>query len=383
MKRYSIFNRLLTALLFGSVAAGWMACSESDDQEAAKGSPLELVTYTSAYDEGDWGTSTRALTRGVDATLYTPDDDTGNYKIQLYMAKEGDTDASQATAGEIAFFNGRWTSNAQVSGGTNYILFGFMPTSAADGSHLGAAASTDDNTFYLNGGVLTLEGIEPVSTNDLCVLTGVQGNLSKTDAEASPQAAPDDLLYGWLHYTGKASGNNVRLLFDHIYAMLEFKMTISAKYADLRSIYLKEFKLVSTGGKMNASITLKHDGNGRSPIMDISYTSPSSAASETTLYQAEEGELGLMLETTEKYVAAWFEPTLGNDLTIISKYDVYDRKGNLIREGCEATNHLKDVIPYMERGQKLPIKLTVSPTYLYVLSDPDLDNPTPMLDIGQ
>ena len=53
---------------------------------------------------------------------------------------------------------------------------------------------------------------------------------------------------------------------------------------------------------------------------------------------------------------------------------VYDRKGNLIRKGCEATNKIPDL--EASRGQRVQLNLTVNPTYLYVLSDPDLDNPT-------
>ena len=65
-------------------------------------------------------------------------------------------------------------------------------------------------------------------------------------------------------------------------------------------------------------------------------------------------------------------------------YNVYDRNGNLIRKDCEAKNVLKltksdsdQILPGgLAHGQKYTFNLTVNPTYLYVLSDPDLDNPT-------
>ena len=67
-------------------------------------------------------------------------------------------------------------------------------------------------------------------------------------------------------------------------------------------------------------------------------------------------------------------------------YDIYDTNteghpdGNLIRVNCEATNtiplNLIDRFTEAERGKKYTLNLAVKPTYLYVMSDPDLNNPT-------
>ena len=65
-----------------------------------------------------------------------------------------------------------------------------------------------------------------------------------------------------------------------------------------------------------------------------------------------------------------------------STYNVYDLKGNLVREGCEAVNTIdlrslfKITATQLQRGHMYSVTLTVNPTYLYVLSEPDLDNPT-------
>ena len=74
-------------------------------------------------------------------------------------------------------------------------------------------------------------------------------------------------------------------------------------------------------------------------------------------------------------------PNSVSKLILTSKYDVYDTKGNLIRQDCEATNTLvlKDLFSNQEvsqRGWKYKVYMTIIPTYLYMLSDPDLDNPT-------
>ena len=67
-------------------------------------------------------------------------------------------------------------------------------------------------------------------------------------------------------------------------------------------------------------------------------------------------------------------------LELTSTYDVYDRKGNLVRENSKATNTIPlDIFSGQSefyRGSRYTITLTVNPTYLYVLSEDELDSPT-------
>jgi hypothetical protein len=82
-------------------------------------------------------------------------------------------------------------------------------------------------------------------------------------------------------------------------------------------------------------------------------------------------------------VTGYFLPAYASSpstLSVVRTYDVYDKQGNKIRENCEATNSLASMLNGIQRGQKRPIELTVNPTYLYVLSEPDLDNPTITMD---
>ena len=63
-----------------------------------------------------------------------------------------------------------------------------------------------------------------------------------------------------------------------------------------------------------------------------------------------------------------------------STYDVYDKQNNLIRKGCVAENTIvpqeRFNIKQFNRGHKYTLRLTVMPTYLYMLSEPDLNNPS-------
>ena len=99
-----------------------------------------------------------------------------------------------------------------------------------------------------------------------------------------------------------------------------------------------------------------------------------------------ESDEGILLDETEPLsTTVCFAPgmsytTLGFKLTTV--YDVYDRKGNLIQANRQAENDLSRLaaVTALTRGQQATINLTVNPDFLYQLSDPDLDNPTIVLN---
>ena len=124
-------------------------------------------------------------------------------------------------------------------------------------------------------------------------------------------------------------------------------------------------------GSVNATISLTRNDTGSSPITDITYSlSGTNGAAE--IFSSEEGTA--LDKITPLSINACFAPGLSNNLTLVTTYDVYDSKGNLIRQGCMATNKLPNLNAV--RGQRVLLNMTVNPTYLYVLSDPDLDSPT-------
>jgi hypothetical protein len=78
------------------------------------------------------------------------------------------------------------------------------------------------------------------------------------------------------------------------------------------------------------------------------------------------------------------------EFVLRTTYDVFDKKGNLIREKCQAENNIllikdgeRDGLfddESLLRGHRYSINLIVEPTYLYVLSEPDVDNPTLIIE---
>ena len=115
----------------------------------------------------------------------------------------------------------------------------------------------------------------------------------------------------------------------------------------------------------------------------ITYVATTEDGKEIELYNGKgKGENGEDVEKeleVDKYLQflACTVPLSANTQFVMSAtYNVYDRKGNLIRKACTAENVLNLPTGGLARGQKYTFNLTVNPTYLYVLSDPDLDNPT-------
>ena len=85
----------------------------------------------------------------------------------------------------------------------------------------------------------------------------------------------------------------------------------------------------------------------------------------------------LELTTTERSVQAFFAASSIERFILETTYDVYDATGTvLIREDQTAQNIFSVSGQALESGQQSSFIITVDPTYLYVLADPDLDSPT-------
>ena len=314
------------------------ACSSDTADEGKTGSELQVVAYTAAYQETD--TPTRAVTAGY--TVYTPDHDLA---IGLYVLPE-----DPPTVKLMRYSSGYWHSQATVVGGDTYYIYGYMPKQEP---------ITSTITELTGGDIqLVLSGVPAVIADDVCFVTGVK---EKTG----------DLLQGSFAYVGQSDNNFVRLLMDHLFASVKLHFTVDAEYATLRNIKLKSLTLQGTKASATATVRLRHNTTATDPVQSVTYETEGTS-STATFFESATGE-DLTGATISNYLCC-FAPTVGNALTLVSTYDVYDRKGNKIRENCTATNKLPNLGAV--RGQCVTLNLTVTPTYLYQLSDPDLDNPT-------
>ena len=212
-----------------------------------------------------------------------------------------------------------------------------------------------------------MTGISAVTADDICFVTGVKDGAKNN---------PGNLYQGQFSYRGKVDNNYVCLLMDHLFASVKFTFAVDDTYAALRTIKLKKLELSTTKASVNATITLTPNTTDSDPVTSVTYTTVSGTAATAAFFNSTEG---LPLNKRSEGATAipdfcCFAPILNNELTLKTTYDVYDRYDNLIRKNSVATNKL----PYIQtqRGQSVTLNLTVNPTYLYQLSEPDLDNPT-------
>ena len=268
--------------------------------------------------------------------------------------------------------------------GTNYYVYGFMPRDAADDASI---TMRDGSSTYADGAVLTIKGLQSVAA-DASIIIG---------ANTGPDADHDGgLRRGDFKITlnsGTASKTYIYMLLDHLCPALYVSMKVDGDYAKLRTIKLKRLYLQTvtddgpTKKKHDVIVTLRSNLDGSNPIESIVFkTRDDTEESGGTMFSSSEG-VTLPVLAYSVFIGH-FIPLDVTKLILTSTYDVYDKNvttehpdGNLVRKDCKATNTLdlkKLISPFegVRRDYRYNILLTVNPTYLYMLSDPDLDNPT-------
>lgn len=357
MRRYDIYNKVRAGmiLLIATLVFGCTSDNEGQDQQDET---LQLAAYTRSYDD-----ITRAVPAGY--SPFTPD---GVTSISIFM-----TTSPTGLPDRVGYFsyNGHeWRSNISLKSG-DYYIYGFMPGDIVNAEPSAVSPLSGD---FQNGAVMTLDGLKPVSKTDVCVIVGVKGVTSSSSEH--------DASLGQFGYTTQPKGQNyVNLLMDHIYSCLQFRMQVEDSYSVLRTIKLKKMELRTAKiSATKAVITLTANTTGANPLgNNISWSTPTaSTGMSMTLFESEEGEaLPSVAAATPLLLSGNIMPGCDDALSLVCTYDVYDRKGNLIRKDCEATNMLPKSlgISSLKAGERQPIALTVAPTYLGVLSDPDLNNP--------
>jgi len=403
----SIDHRMMRWLLLLASVLLLNACSDDapsdQDKELVQ---LELKPYASSYivesdsavtRAGDtWEPPSTYVTYDHINSLFENQKNLMGKSIKVFFTQDN-ADPLERTFSYRNGYNGSEGSWQLMEVPTDhYFLYGFIPKEDA------ASAIITPNGSYSNGAVLTIEGLNTVTPSDVCVLIGAK------DGPSSISDGPegDRLRPGYFETQIKAENNYIYLLFDHLYASLRFNFKVDPTYAALRTIRLRKLELVaykdgqqtSVSAKFNAEITLLANNTGSSPIVgSVRFTPVTSSASvpPVTLFEWDgtvANEVTLSTTTPTSFMGC-FVPGDNTYFKLRSTYDVYDNntttahpEGNLVRQGCQAENTI-DLRKWFgndlttTRGHSYSLTLTVQPTYLYVLSDPDLDNPTLKISI--
>lgn len=342
-KKYIDILLIAVAVLLNACSSGDSGAQPDPTDNKPVKKEIQVMTYASQFAE-------TALSRRAAAptgfSAYTPDKTTN---MGIYMLLPADWATPKE---EKIIYTNKWHAYFEVTPDKTYTVYGYMPKTGDMSSTL--AKSTAD------AATLTISNIKPITTDDICIITGVK-------------AADEGLKEGQFSWYWPVGDDNYKIyiLMDHLYAAVLFRMKIDAEYASLRTIKLKTMTLRTECKSVNATISLTHNDTGASPISSVVFA-PSVSSEDFLVFNSDAGTA--LDKDTPVDINTCFAPTLSDNLTMVTTYDVYDRKGNLIRENSTATNKLPNLAAV--RGQKVQVNLTVNPTYLYVLSEPDLDNPT-------
>ena len=366
-------------------------CSQDSPQQREEERPmrnLNLVLGGQSYSDIVESPSRRALPSGY--TVYddlSPQMALEDIRIRVFVTQDGDVYPKY----QGDFFCDKqstpyvWTSpKVPIDVGTYYI-YGFMPSTEI--SKAGLAPETTAN-LYSKGAQMTLNDLPAVILYDPCVIVGVKGKKTSTASITSLT----DLKLGSFSYNVDDDGEYLYVLLNHLYACLDFRMDIDESYNKLRSVKVTkvELKPADEWKSVNVTATLTPNTSNSSPLSLEYAVSTGTTSGFKTLYD----QPSILMDSKEtNYQTVNFitfvAPCAKNKKFLLqTTYNVYDKEDNLIRENCTASNliQLPDVVRddrevvadrgRLLAGEKYTFKLTVTPTYLYVLSDPDLDNPT-------
>lgn len=356
-----------------------MGCSADSEPETSemKTAAVEVVSFVTGYDEA-YGANRAHEANKVNRAWAIPSGfvayGDGIQPIGIAFTQDSKT----PRIGSFFKSGDKWRTDLENIVEGSYQLYGYIP-------HLTAIdySITDyngANGSYSTGAIMTLQNVPTVMPNDLCVVIGAKHGTDKENDSG--------LRQGDFNFTASANKDYVFLLFDHLYAALRIQMKVHADYAALRTIKLKSLQLDTQAGdtkttkKTTITIKLKPtDGTNpkESPIKELTFTPTGEEINGGLEFWSD--TYGEQLTTEFKPFIGHFMPSGITKLILTSTYDVYDTKGNLIRQDCKATNTmvLKDLLTEQtitERGKRYTVNMTIHPTYLYMLSEPDLDNPT-------
>lgn len=386
MSNITITHMRAVCLVFTMAALLFAGCQSdlADHVEDSRRSTLQLMPYASTMvDVQQWnGTRAGSLPTGyVTYNTLFPTTAPANNTIGIFMTPENTTSMGSVTYQGVTDGENIWSSSVAVTKDTQYYIYGFMPREDVGNATI---AMLDGATDYSAGAVLTITGFNTLTPGDVCTVVGVR----KATATETMNNLASDVTLGRFDYLGGAKDDNrVFVLMKHIYAGLRFKTHIDAEYHNLRTVKVTNMTLTAENiyDKTDIALTLTANNDGTDPLTSVTYSqSASSTASDYTITLfppagSDATSFEVPVTTPEDFMGC-FAPGSCRTFVLRTTYDVYDSHDNLIRKGCVADNKINESLisglTNLRAGHIYSIDLLIKPTYLYVLSNPDLDNPT-------
>ena len=371
---------LMSGLLLEACSSDSASDSRPDNSSSERTVRLSAGARQYHVDDAEMASApglTRTVYPGTDWMPITPTDN-----MLVFVTKEKDSPTASDVLSRIFYSTtSGWQSNITITdAGTDnhYLIYGFMPIDAEN------VSISPLSTNYNAGATMSIKGLKVLTQTDPCVIVGVGKQETST---------PDvTLKWGTFDFTFKEGTSDVidymSILLDHIYSRYHFQVKIDADYAQLRTIKITKMTLealsndgTQTVGTVNATVNIQTNTTNTNPISSVTY-SPNTGTRSVTFFENTTTPLSL----TTSYQDAGFCLAPGDQhwFRLTTVYEVYnrsDKENKLIRTNTatntfDTANFKEHKITNTNPGLDHTIQIIVNPTYLYVLSDSDLDNPT-------
>ena len=371
---------LMSGLLLEACSSDSASDSRPDNSSSERTVRLSAGARQYHVDDAEMASApglTRTVTYPDPSTEWVPITPTDNMLVFVTKKKDSPT-ASDVLSRIFYSTTSGWQSNITITDAgpdNNYLIYGFMPIDAEN------VSISPLSTNYNAGAIMSIKSMKVLTQTDPCVIVGV----GKQETSTSDVT----LKWGTFDFTFKEGTSDVidymSILLDHIYSRYHFQVKIDADYAQLRTIKITKMTLealsndgTQTVGTVNATVNIQTNTTNTNPISSVTY-SRNTGTRSVTFFENTTTPLSL----TTSYQDAGFCLAPGDQrwFRLTTVYEVYNRDNKHIRTNTatntfNTANFKEHKITNMNPGLDHTIQIIVNPTYLYVLSDSDLDNPT-------
>ena len=369
---------LMSGLLLEACSSDSASDSRPDNSSSERTVRLSAGARQYHVDDAEMASApglTRTVTYPDPSTEWAPITPTDN--MLVFVTKEKDSPTASDVLSRIFYSTtSGWQSNITITDAgpdNHYLIYGFMPIDAEN-------VNISSATNYNAGATMTIKGLKVLTQTDPCVIVGV----GKQETSTSDVT----LKWGTFDFTFKTGTDVVdymSILLDHIYSRYHFQVKIDADYAQLRTIKITKMTLealsndgTQTVGTVNATVNIQTNTTNTNPISSVTFTRNTGTRSVTFF---ENTTTPLSLTTSYQDAGFCLAPGDQHWFRLTTVYEVYNRDNKHIRTNTatntfDTANFKEHKITNTNPGLDHFIQIIVNPTYLYVLSDSDLDNPT-------
>ena len=352
--------RVLLAVLIISLA--WISCQrdEIDYNRVAIYPVVSSLTETAVV--------TRALPAGYSA--YSYDGQGQPLSLAAYAIAFDKTTGARANQYDAlnksftALADGNWRSTLELEVGSKYNLY----------THTAFPGASDYQLNYTQSNTtVTFSGLNVITDSDPLVERATAGKRIKdTDPASAITAEYPTMDIGTfsigevLPTTDNDGIYRAFIALEHLYAKASIVLYLDDTYNELRTIRIKSAVIETTAG---GTLAGTHEYSFTNNKVTLATTNTSGNPISIDLID----EDVTLTTTPTEYGWFCFIPSLKPNCKLSVTYDVLDKAGNLLGERTVSNNKILDRVANPARGSDYEIKIKVSPTYLYQLSDGDVE----------